>query len=218
MSRLSTFVFTLLFVLTACGGETAVPPTLTPLPLTPTATAVPPTPTPVPPLEFDGDNAFAYLEAQMDFGPRWPGSPGHVEVGDYIAATLTDLGWQVEQQRFDYQGFEARNLIGRANVGGGPIIILGAHYDARRLADQTPGAAEAELPVPGAVDGASGVAVLLELAHTLDLDEIDREIWLAFSMWKTTAPALFPVGIGSSVPPTWRKIWPSSRKRWCWWT
>ncbi|MFQ5436952.1 MAG: M28 family peptidase, partial [Anaerolineae bacterium] len=52
--------------------------------------------------------------------------------------------------------------------------------DARRLADQTPGAVEAGLPVPGAVDGASGVAVLLELARTLDLDAIDREIWLAF--------------------------------------
>jgi len=172
------FTSFIIILLSACNGKTAVPPTPTSLP--PTATAVPPTPTPIPPLQFDGDNAFAYLEAQMEIGPRWPGSPGHVEVGDYIAATLTGLGWQVEEQRFDYQGFNARNLIGRANVGGGPIIILGAHYDARRLADQTPGAVEAELPVPGAVDGASGVAVLLELARTLDLDAIDREIWLAF--------------------------------------
>lgn len=113
----------------------------------------------------------------MAFGPRWPGSPGHTAVGDYIEEKLTELGWQVEEQRFDYQDVAARNLIGRANQGAGPIIILGAHYDSRRIADQTPGSTE---PVPGAVDGASGVAVLLELADTLDLGTIEREIWLAF--------------------------------------
>jgi glutaminyl-peptide cyclotransferase len=74
----------------------------------------------------------------------------------------------------------ARNLIARANLGRGNVIILGAHYDTRRLADQTPGAAESGLPVPGAVDGASGVAVLLELGRSLDLAQIPREIWLVF--------------------------------------
>ena len=76
-------------------------------------------------------------------------------------------------------GVEGRNLIARANEGAGPIIILGAHYDTRAIADQSPGEQATE-PVPGAVDGASGVAVLLELARTLDLDDIPHEIWLAF--------------------------------------
>jgi hypothetical protein len=140
----------------------------------PTAT---PTPSPVPPLNFDGDSAFAYLEAQMNFGPRWPGNPGHDLVREYIVEELENLGWAVEEQNFDYQGFAARNIIGRANQGAGPVIILGAHYDTRRIADQTLGSFE---PVPGAVDGASGVAVLLELARTLDLTTIPNEIWLAF--------------------------------------
>lgn len=130
--------------------------------------------------QFDGERAFVFLEEQMAIGPRWPGSVGHTEVGDYIVAELAAQQWEVEEQYFDYQGFNARNIIGRANIGAGPIIILGAHYDTRRLADQTPGAVESELPVPGAVDGASGVAVLLEFAHSLDLDEIPREIWLTF--------------------------------------
>ena len=178
----------LLLFLVACRGgaqvtATAVSPVVPTVDL-PTATAVPPTATitttPAPPVSFDGDSAFGFLEAQTDIGPRWPGSPGHSEVRDYISATLTEMGWAVEQQMFDYQGFAAMNIIGRANEGQGDIIILGAHYDTRRLADQTPGAAEAEVPVLGAVDGASGVAVLLELARTLDLDEVPRELWLAF--------------------------------------
>jgi Zn-dependent M28 family amino/carboxypeptidase len=83
----------------------------------------------------------------------------------------------VEEQFFPYQDITGRNIIARANEDVGPVIILGAHYDTRAIADQTPGSEE---PVPGAVDGASGVAVVLELARTLDLDLIDREIWLAF--------------------------------------
>jgi acetylornithine deacetylase/succinyl-diaminopimelate desuccinylase-like protein len=143
-------------------------------------TAVPATATPDVPLDFSGDSAFNYLVAQMDIGPRWPGSPGHIEVRQYITDTLTSLGWSVEPQRFDYQGFAAMNIIAKANEGQGDIIIVAAHYDTRRLADQTPSAAADELPVPGAVDGASGVAVLLELARTLTLSEIPREVWLVF--------------------------------------
>ena len=178
----------LLLFLVACRGgaqvtATAVP-SITPTAVLPTATAVPPTTTvtttPALPLSFDGDSAFLFLKAQTDIGPRWPGSPGHAEVRDYISDTLAEMGWAVEQQTFDYQGFAAMNIIAKANEGQGDIIILGAHYDTRRLADQTPGAVEAELPVLGAVDGASGVAVLLELARTLDLEEVPRELWLAF--------------------------------------
>lgn len=130
--------------------------------------------------QFDGAQAFAQLEAQMAFGPRWPGSPGHAAVGDFIIAELEALGWQVEEQPLEYRGVEGRNIIGRANEGAGPVIIIGAHYDTRRIADQTPGGVQDELPVPGAVDGASGVAVLLELARTLDLQQVPAEIWLAF--------------------------------------
>lgn len=126
---------------------------------------------------FDGQQSYLYLQDQMEFGPRWPGSPGHVEVGDYIVDKLEGFGWEVEEQSFPYQNIEGRNIIARANVGAGPVIIIGAHYDTRKIADQTPGSDE---PVPGAVDGASGVAILIELARTLDLDQIDNEIWLTF--------------------------------------
>jgi glutaminyl-peptide cyclotransferase len=130
-------------------------------------------------LEFDGERAYEDLLAQMELGPRYPGSPGHRAVGDLIIAVLDEVGWAVEEQPLTYQGVEGRNLIARANEGAGPIIILGAHYDSRAIADQSPGELAQE-PVPGAVDGASGVAVLLELARVLDLDLIPHELWLAF--------------------------------------
>lgn len=126
---------------------------------------------------FDGQSAFQFAADQLALGPRWPGSPGHLETRAYIIAQAAHFGWEVETQDFDYQGFAAQNIIARANVGRGPIVILGAHYDTRRLADQTPGSRD---PVPGAVDGASGVAALLELARVLNLAQIEREIWLAF--------------------------------------
>ena len=97
--------------------------------------------------------------------------------GDYISDAVENLGWEVGEQAFAYQGLQGRNIIGRSNIGEGPVVIIGAHYDTRKTADQTPGSTE---PVPGAVDGASGVAVLIELARTLELDDVDREIWLTF--------------------------------------
>lgn len=127
---------------------------------------------------FDGKQAYRDVLAQMEFGPRITGTEGNRKCGDYIAEQLRQVGWSVEFQNFTYRGTRARNVIGRANLGKGPIIILGAHYDTRRWADQDP--VHPHDPVPGADDGASGVAVLLELARVIDLDKVHHEIWLAF--------------------------------------
>lgn len=128
--------------------------------------------------DFNGEQAYAYVLAQMALGPRVTGTAGGVAAGDLIAAELEEAGWAAEFQPFEYRGAAARNVIGKANIGTGSIIILGAHYDTRRRADQD--AADPQAPVPGANDGASGVAVLLELARTLDREKIPHEIWLAF--------------------------------------
>jgi glutaminyl-peptide cyclotransferase len=128
--------------------------------------------------DFDGKQAYRDVLAQMEFGPRITGTEGNRKCGDYISEQLRQAGWSVELQNFTYRGTQARNVIGRANLGKGPIIILGAHYDTRRWADQDP--VHPHDPVPGANDGASGVAVLLELARVIDLDKVHHEIWLAF--------------------------------------
>lgn len=137
------------------------------------------TPTPNPAEEqFDGEHAFMHLDAQMSFGPRPTGSEAHRAVGDYILDALVAENWSVETQSFAYAGVEGRNLIARMGEGDGAPIILGAHYDTRLRADQD--AVNPSAPVPGANDGASGVAVLLELARVLDVSQTRSEVWLAF--------------------------------------
>ncbi|NIS81496.1 MAG: M28 family peptidase [Anaerolineales bacterium] len=130
-------------------------------------------------LNFDGDNALQLVEQQMSFGPRNPGSQGHEEVGEWIQHTLSMAGWEVEVQEFEYRGVELRNFIAknRTQLSLAPIL-LGTHYDTRPRAER-----DIENPaahVPGANDGASGVAVLLELARVIDPESLDFPVWLVF--------------------------------------
>jgi Zn-dependent M28 family amino/carboxypeptidase len=101
-------------------------------------------------------------------------------MGDLIVAELEKAGWQAEAQEFFFRGVRGRNIIGRRAGSSGPIIILGAHYDTRPAADQDPVTALHDEWIEGANDGASGVAVLLELARVLEADKLKNEVWLAF--------------------------------------
>ena len=134
---------------------------------------------PVSPVSFSSEQAMIYVEEQMAFGPRITGTQPHREMGDWMVQELNAHGWDVLIQPFrPLPDVEARNFI--AYKGSGPVIILGAHYDTRILSDEDPDPANRDKPVPGANDGASGVAVLLELARTLDVDSTDHTICLAF--------------------------------------
>ena len=125
---------------------------------------------------FNGEKAYQHVLTQCVLGPRPVGSEEGRQTAEYISGTLQKLGWAVEMQEFTYRGVLGRNVI--ASRGRGPLIILGAHYDTRSIANMDP--VDATQPVPGANDGASGVAVLLELARVLDADKGPFEIWLAF--------------------------------------
>lgn len=136
-----------------------------------------PTPTPEPRV-FDGERAYAHVLAQTELGPRPTGSAAAAATRQYIMTQLTAQGWTVITQTFTYRGTEVTNVIGQA--GQGPIALVGAHYDTRRRADADPDPARRQEPVLGANDGASGVAVLLELAYALDLDRLRHQVWLVF--------------------------------------
>lgn len=127
-------------------------------------------------LPFDGQLAYEQAWAQCGFGPRPTGSEAGRKTSDYIASQLERLGWQVQTEEFHYRGLSVRNIIGKR--GKGPVIILGAHYDTRPLADRDP--QTPDQPTLGGNDGASGVAVLLELARVLPTYHLENEIWLAF--------------------------------------
>jgi len=125
---------------------------------------------------FDGERAYQYALDQCQIGPRPPGTEAGWATGDYIIGQLEELGWEVETQEFDYRGVGMRNVIGKR--GQGPVVLLGAHYDTRPVADRDPD--HPNEPIVGGNDGASGVAVLLELADVLGQYELETEVWLAF--------------------------------------
>lgn len=159
---------------TTVAASTLIVPTVEPSKtVMPTLTA-----TAAAPNRFSGEAAFKHVTAQMNFGPRPSGSEANIKTGNYINNELTKSDWQAEFQTFTYKGVTIRNVIGKAGVGKGSIIIVGAHYDTRPRADRD--AASPNAPMPGANDGASGVAVLLELARVLDQKNLKNEIWLAF--------------------------------------
>ncbi len=135
-----------------------------------------PLPTPSGSRPFLGTRALEFARDQMSFGPRPTGSDASRATGDYIAQQLRESGWAVTEEEFEYLDTPARNIIG--TLGVGPTILLGAHYDTRRQADRDPD--DPSQPVPGANDGASGVAVLLELARVLDVKATGHRIQLAF--------------------------------------
>jgi glutaminyl-peptide cyclotransferase len=128
------------------------------------------------PSQFNMQRAYQDVLAQTAYGPRIPDSQAHAETIAYIQAELKKAGWKSEIQKSSWKGFDISNIIA-SRADQPPQIILGAHYDSRLLADQDPGLGSLS-PVPGANDGASGVAVLLELARTLPSDNITT--WLVF--------------------------------------
>ena len=128
--------------------------------------------------QFDGEMALSHVQAQVSYGPRPPGSDAHRMTGDYIHDTLETNGWKVSEQTFPFDGIEGRNIFASAGPEGGRWVILGAHYDTRPIADRDP--TSPTLPVLGANDGASGVAVLLELSRILAPSTLNVHVWLTF--------------------------------------
>jgi len=127
---------------------------------------------------FDGERELEDVYKQVSFGPRTPGSAAHADTVDYILEVLSENGWDSEVQETSLMGHPIRNVLGKRGTGE-PWLLLGAHYDSRLIADRDPDPAKATQPVPAANDGASGVAVLLELARVLP-EDLPGEIWLVF--------------------------------------
>ena len=129
---------------------------------------------------FNAERAFQDLEYQVQLGPRVAGSSAHQQVRNWVQATNEDAGWVVEEQSISYQGQEIHNLIAKRDIGSDyPWIIIGAHYDSRIIADKDPLPENRTKPVPGANDGASGVAILNELARVLP-EDLHASIWLVY--------------------------------------
>jgi len=138
-------------------------------------------PAPLP--AFDQTRAFALVEQQVAFGPRIPGTAAHDSTGAWLTRRLGFFSDRVVQQqirvpdpRDTTRAFDGTNIIASWNPQASRRILLAAHWDTRPVADNDPDPTQRGAPVAGANDGASGVAVLLEIARLLDLHPLTRNV------------------------------------------
>ena len=129
---------------------------------------------------------WEYLEAICTFGPRPPGSPGHMILQAYIKAVGGKYADEVREQEFTFQkpGQPAVEMVNIELVFHGKTkkapLLLGAHYDTRPFADKEQDPFAQRLPILGANDGGSGTAVLLALAQYLHTHPPERPVRLVF--------------------------------------
>lgn len=121
---------------------------------------------------FDADSAYAFCARQCEFGPRTMNSEAHDRCGEWIVAKFQQYGCTVQQQRADLKGYDgttlkSNNIIASYKPELTTRILLCAHWDSRPWADNDPDSTNWRKPVMAANDGASGVAVMLEIARLL---------------------------------------------------
>lgn len=126
----------------------------------------------IPTPDFVSDSAYAYIKAQVDFGPRVPGTLAHAKCADYLVEKLKSFGFEVMVQKgtvktFDNKQFSLKNIIASYKPESQSRILLCSHWDTRPFADED--TTNPDKPNDGANDGASGVGVSLEIARQISM-------------------------------------------------
>ncbi len=153
--------------------NTRQPETLNPKP----ETSLPPAPS------FNEDSAYAFVKAQVDFGPRVPGTNAHAKCAEYLFSKLKSYGWEVQMQNgsittYDGKKFNLKNIIAAYKPENNNRILLMSHWDSRPFADQD--TVDKDKPFDSADDGPSGVGVILEIARQLSIAKPDVGIDILF--------------------------------------
>jgi len=145
--------------------------------------------------EFNADSAMSYIRQQLAFGPRVPGTEPARKTGDWIVAHLHATADTVLEQRWTHtlangKPLPMRNIFARFKPNAKERILYVTHWDTRPVADMESDPVKAGMPIPGANDGASGVALLLAVSDALkkappgvgvDLLFVDGEDWGTFT-------------------------------------
>jgi hypothetical protein len=136
---------------------------------------------------FDGKRAWNDLSAICAMGPRPTGSPPLEQLRRWIERRLHGLGWKTCRQSFSVTprsrpdlAETGENLIASHRPNDVPRVLLGTHIDTRPIADQETNPADRQRPILGANDGASGAAVLIEIARVAALGSWPIGIDLVF--------------------------------------
>ena len=133
----------------------------------------------------DADSAFSFIAKQLSFGVRVPGSTGHVQTKDWIVAKMKSYGAEVDVQPFKasflgQKDLQAYNIVAKINPKAKKRVALFAHWDTRLIAEKDGDPKRTEDPILGAVDGASGVAGLLEIARLINSNVINLGVDFVF--------------------------------------
>lgn len=179
-------------------------------------------------VSFDADHAYRLLQAQCDFGPRPMGSAAHDKCRAFLMQQLQPLvddfatqDWSQLIPRGPGAGhtYKMTNILGiirgkdvtAANEAASPKLLLCAHWDTRPVADMDPLPANRHKPILGADDGASGVAVLLEMARVLKANRPSQTVIIGF--WDAEDLGEFFYGArhyaNSIGTPAWQKWRPT---------
>jgi glutaminyl-peptide cyclotransferase len=121
---------------------------------------------------FNGTAAYNYAKAQVDFGPRVPGTPAAKQAGDWIIRQMRARADTVIVQSFTYTTADGkklplRNILARFRPELSERVLYLTHWDSRPISESAATEAERKMPVPGANDGASGVGMFIALADVL---------------------------------------------------
>mgnify|MGYP001627235470 CR=1 FL=1 len=124
--------------------------------------------------DFSADSAYHFVEKQVSFGPRVPGTKTHAQCADYLFNKFKSYTPDVEMQQgsmpaYDGKPMPIKNIIAKFGPEGTNRVLLCAHWDTRAWADQDKDISKHKTPVLGANDGGSGVGVLLEIARQLSI-------------------------------------------------
>ena len=135
--------------------------------------------------EFDTDSAYFFLVKQVEFTPRVPNTKAHKDCAAFLINTLERFADTVINQPITAKAhngtlLNGQNIVGVFNPEARKRILLAAHWDSRPYADHDPDPANRRTPIDGANDGASGVAVLLEVARQLRLNPVEIGVDIVF--------------------------------------
>lgn len=134
---------------------------------------------------FSEDTAYVFCAKQCSFGPRIMNSNAHDHCEEWIISMFEQYGCQVTTQKTKIEAWDGTmlrttNIIARTNPDANQRMIICAHWDSRPWADNDPDSANWHKPVMAANDGASGVAVMLELARCINADAGKPDIGIDF--------------------------------------
>jgi len=168
---LKIFSLALVIGITSCASDPA------PIPKPVPTEQKPPVKVP----KFEQSAAYELIEKQLAFGPRVPGTTAHKAARDWMIEELEKTGATLYPQdfsakHFDGRTFQGTNIIASFNPDHPKRVLIAAHWDSRELANKDEDPKLAKEPVPGADDGASGVAILMQIAKHIQANPIDMGV------------------------------------------